>query len=60
MIYYVVLVDGSFYAASSTYSGAYTYAQEMKELGRTVELITSEELHRREKFKKILDKKHDI
>lgn len=57
MIFYVVLVDGKFYAASGTYSGAYAYAQEMHELGKVVELMTSNEFHRREKFKKTLDKR---
>lgn len=52
MLYYVVLVDGRFYAVSGTYDGARTYAQEMEELGRQVELIDSEEFRRREEIKK--------
>lgn len=56
MLFYVVLVDGRFYAVSSTYDGARIYAQEMEELGRQVELIDSEEFRRREKIKKTLDK----
>lgn len=59
MLYYVVLVDGRFYAVSSSYDGALTYAREMEELGRQVELIDSEEFRRREKIKKTLDKSEE-
>lgn len=58
-LYYIVFVDDKFSATFYSYSTAFIYADEQYKLGKKVEIIDSYAFHKKEKLKKILDKRHD-